>query len=161
MLEKLKILDIAVLIFAIATLSILICNSTYKIENKINIGKDTVYNVITVHDTITIKPDTVKIVTKVTKTIHDTIVKFDSISCYSFDVHPSDGAYIKAEVCSNAFKALPSDITGNITYVAPPDTGKIIYRTDTLTTIEPFYTNWKFYVGFTASFLLGAILFDE
>ena len=138
---------------------------------EIKIGKETTFISIIVHDTVLSKKNNndIKVVKEIktvikTDTLHDTIVtlKKDTVSdtstCFSFDEIESDGAYIKATICSDSFKIKPDDLYGEILYKAAPDTFKQINRIDTVSIVKkpaPFKT-WKDYVLLVLAAVIAA-----
>jgi len=141
---------------------------------KVRVGTETTTVQIVVHDTVTNYKDTgsissIKKIVYVPKYVYvdsskktDTVQVADTSVCYSFDEVEKDGAYIKAEICSDSFpEKKPLDLRGVLTYKAPPDTIKHITRIDTVTRTNnvPFYKDWKTYaVGVLAAVLAGVLI---
>jgi hypothetical protein len=74
--------------------------------------------------------------------------KEDTSTCYSFDSHEKDGAYIKADICSDSFTIIkPLDLKATIFYQAAPDTLRKIFRVDTLVKTQKldWRRDWKTY----------------
>lgn len=140
----------------------------------IKIGSETTLVNVIVHDTV-VTEKTVEDISSNKKVIYvpkyiyvdsskqtDTIQVEDTSVCYSFEEYEKDGAYIKAEICSDSLPIVkPLDLRGILTYKAPPDTERHIMRIDTVmrTTNLPFYKDWKTYgLGLAVAIIAGIVI---
>jgi hypothetical protein len=130
---------------------------------EIKVGTETTLVTITHYDTVITHKTKEQIkVIKVYEKVPDTTSNaVDSTVCYNFDETEKDGAYIAVNVCSDSLPATkPLDLKANISYQAPPDTGRTIFRTDTVSIDKtmPFYKDWKFYLATTLALVGGLFL---
>jgi hypothetical protein len=109
-------------------------------------GSETTLVSVIVHDTIVTRQKATAITTS-RMMFYDTIpvidtvrrdtllsVKADSTQCFSVEETETDGAFIRAKICSDSFPLVkPEDVSGEIMYVAAPDSLREILRTDTIT----------------------------
>lgn len=129
-------------------------------------GSETVRDSVVVHDTLTIKGDTV-IVYKQAKpkpaidtAAHDSSsVKPppDSEVCYASE-KDTLGAYFRMSICSRFLPSVkPYDLSSTILYKPKNDSIKIINRTDSLyiDKTTPILANWKFYLGLLLALAAG------
>jgi hypothetical protein len=135
-------------------------------KTTIAVGKETTTVIVVVHDTVnTAKTIAQVVVSKrldtiyVTKDAVTTIMQKDTAVCYSIDEKEKDGAYIKADMCSNAFPVnKPPDLKGNIFYISAPETSKTIHLTNTVvqTKLQPIFGDWRFWTGCVVMLIAGA-----
>jgi hypothetical protein len=115
---------------------------------EIKVGIETTMVEIVVHDTVIVEKKGKDIIIEKKIVIRDDSNTQDTNVCYSFDETHDDGAYTKCEVCSDNLPVSSNNINGTITYTAPPDTERTIFRVDTITSIKPppLHKDWKTYV---------------
>jgi len=142
----------ALVLFSIYTINVLQNSQPTLVQ-----GRETTTVTITLRDTVRDTIDREKIVVRqVPKIIYvydstaskESIIQ-DTSTCYSFEQTEKDGAYIRAEMCSDSLpKKKPLDLIGSIVYRGAPDTSKSTFRVDTLTRIKqtPTMKDWKTYV---------------
>ncbi|MDO8640220.1 MAG: hypothetical protein Q7R33_01640 [Nitrosarchaeum sp.] len=143
---------------------------------EIKVGTETTLVTVTVHDTIVTEKTasdftTGKKIVYVPKYIYvdsskttDTISVADTAVCYSFEEYERDGAFIKAEICSDSLPVnKPLDLRGTFTYQAPPDTARSIMRIDTIMRSKevPFYKDWKTYTIAILAVTTGVLIFRK
>jgi hypothetical protein len=121
-----------------------------------------------VHDTIyrdSIHVRRVAVAVSVPKYIHDTISGYsgnvqqiDSATCYSVS-KDTCGAHIEAQICSDSLpRKKPLDLMAMIYYQAPPIQEKTIHLTTTVIKPGPLFSDWRFYLGCTATLIAGAFI---
>lgn len=128
---------------------------------KVTSGKIITIDSIVIHDTIIKHSEGIKLNTVIQKVIvYDTVLNTtvktsDSTKCFTMEETMEDGAYIKAEICSDSFVNVPLDLSGTITYLPATDTQVTELRIDTVQVQKPFYNSWIFYSSVLAAFVLG------
>jgi hypothetical protein len=121
-----------------------------------------------VHDTIrrdSIRVVRVPVAVGAPGRIHDTIwgspgsaPRQDSATCYSVS-KDTLGAHIQAQICSDSFpRTKPLDLMAMIYYQAPPIQEKTIHLTTTVIKPGPLFSDWRFYLGCTATLIAGAFI---